>query len=180
MKHIMIDCESFGLKLNSAITTIGAVEFDPYSTRLGPTFHQAIDLQSSLDSGLAMDAGAVLWWLAQPDASRKALTNKLENAQRLSLVLLEFERYLRQFGTPKEIKCWSCGMMDFVWLEHAYRSKGISIPWDYRVGDYRTIRDEFGLPGDEPHATTSHDALADAIWQAQYLQNVYRRLEKTA
>lgn len=179
MKHVMIDCESFGLKHTSAIATLGACEFDPHAIgSIGATFHEAIDLKSSLNHGLTVDAGTILWWLEQSEAARSALVSKLRAASSLSTVLTAFKNYLGSIAHPMQIKLWSCGWKDFAWLEAAYDSVKTPVPWGYRVGDYRTIRDEFMLPGDEPPATVSHDALADAIWQARLLQNILARLRQ--
>lgn len=179
MKHVMFDCESFGLRMSSAITTLGACEFDPHTVgAIGATFHEAIDLKSALGHGLTVDAGTILWWLEQSDAARIALVAKLKAASSLSTVLGAFTNYLRGVGPIHEVKLWSCGWKDFAWLESAYDSIKTPAPWGYRVGDYRTLRDEFMLPGDEPPATVSHDALADAIWQAKLLQNIFARLRR--
>lgn len=180
LKHIMIDCESFGLKQNSIITTIGAVEFDPYSDRLGATFHQAIDPVDAQRSGLTIDAGTVLWWLAQKRVAQDLLVHKLTDAMSLNAVLYMFNAYVTRIGSKKEIKVWTCGHMDLCWLQSAHEAVGRGVPYNYRVGDYRTIRDEFGLPSDEPEVGTAHDALSDAIYQARFLQNIYARLGKTA
>lgn len=177
MKHVMIDCETFGLKPTSAITTIGAVEFDPYDPgSIGLPFHEAISLYSAMEHGLTVDASTILWWLKQPEESQFALVQKIETGRNLSTVLIEFTQYLGRIGLKQDVKLWSCGSRDFEWLENAYTAVKWPVPWGYRTGDYRTIRDEFMQPGDEPPVTLSHDAFADAMWQARLLQNIFARL----
>lgn len=181
MYHVMLDCESFSLKPNAAICTIGAVQFDPHSDSMFlPGFHEGIKLQSSLDAGLVMDADTVRWWMQQPDAARGNLITKLQAGSELKTVLGEFTFWLATIGDKRDVTLWSCGSRDFEWLEASYQAVKLPVPWHYRVRDYRTIRDTFGTPADEPPATTRHDALADAIWQARYLQNVMKRLRKQA
>lgn len=176
--HVMVGSESLGLQLNSAILSIGAVEFDPYSDQLGRTFHMCIPLAESLANGLTIDAGALAWWLKQEGSARERMAHKLTNGYALYSALSTFTGFIVAAGGDKNAKFWSCGMMDIAWLTSAYNALGLEVPWGYRVGDYRTIRDELAEPGDAPEATTSHDALADAIWQAKLMQNIYRRLGK--
>lgn len=177
MTDVMIDCETFGLHPQSAICTLGAVQFDPHTVgALGQTFHESIDLQSSINHGLLMDPDTVLWWLTQKDEARMRMVEKLRAGSSLSTVLGAFTNYLRRVGDIKDVTLWSCGSRDFEWLESSYRAVKMSAPWKYRTMDYRTIRELFGTKADEPTAGVSHDALSDAKWQVQYLQNVMARL----
>lgn len=177
MKHIMLDCETFGVRATSAITTLGAVVFNPLEREsFGEEFHEAIDLQSAMSHGLTVDANTILWWLEQSEAARTSLVSKLKAASSLGTVLGAFTGFLRRAGPKDQVKLWSCGWTDIAWLQSAYEAIKTPVPWQYRVGCFRTIRDEFMQPGDAPPATVSHDALADAIWQARLLQNIYARL----
>lgn len=177
MKHIMIDCETFGLRPSCAIVSLGAVVFDPYiKSKLGATFHEGIDLKSSMNHGLNIDADTMLWWLAQPQLSREALIVKIKSASSLSTVLNAFTGFVGSAG-GKEAKLWSCGSRDFEWLESAYTAVKQPVPWGYRTGDYRTIRDEFCLPEDYAPPGVSHDALSDAVFQAKTLQNIFARIK---
>lgn len=178
MKHVMVDCETLGLRRSSVIVSIGAVVFDPYSQApLGETFHEGIDIHSAVRHKMTMDASTVLWWLEQSNDARQRLVKKVRSGSSLSTVLGAFAGMLCRAGPVEAVKLWSCGSRDIEWLESAYEAVDAKAPWGYRVGDYRTIRDEFGTPGDEPEAGVSHDALSDAIWQAKYLQNVFVRLK---
>lgn len=177
-KHVMVDCETLGLRVDSALLTIGAVMFDPNSTFLGRRFHAAIDPSDAQRRGLTIDASTVVWWLRQAPAAQQALTSMLQTSMLLETALTAFESWLRETAPIEGIKLWTCGHMDVCWLTSAYSAIGRPIPFHYRVGDFRTIRDEFAIPEDSPPATVSHDALEDAVYQAQMLQNIYRRLGK--
>lgn len=181
MKDVMVDCETFGLHSQSVICSIGAVAFDPYKVgAIGAHFHQGINLKSSMQHGRVVDPDTVLWWLQNSDAARGALVEKLQGGKLMNIVLDMFTTFLRSCGTKEEVTVWSCGSRDFEWLEDSYAALGRPVPWRYRTMDYRTIRELFGTPGDEPPAGTSHDALSDAKWQALYLQNVLARLRTQA
>lgn len=51
MKHVMLDLETMGSGPRAAIVAIGACCFEPETGRIGETFYQAIDLESSVDLG---------------------------------------------------------------------------------------------------------------------------------
>ena len=167
-----------GLKHNSAILTFGIVAFDPYSDFIGDRLHVAIDLDDSVRRGLSIDANTILWWLDQSTAARNALQAMQAGAVTLPTALDRLYSFLRLLGAKNEVRLWSCGSRDIEWMESAHAACERPVPWGYRTADFRTIRDEFALPEDAPPATVSHDALADAVWQAQMLQNIYRRLGK--
>jgi len=59
-------------------------------------------------------------------------------------------------------------------LEHAYKSYGKSLPWQYhKVRDSRTV---FGLWPDLPRPPTSHHALEDCRRQIALLQQTLKHL----
>jgi len=48
---VMLDLETMGRKSNSALVSIGAVEFNLETGETGKEFYEVIDLQSCLDVG---------------------------------------------------------------------------------------------------------------------------------
>ncbi len=50
-KHLMLDIETMGNESYSAITSIGAVEFDIETGETGDEFYVVVGLQSCLDAG---------------------------------------------------------------------------------------------------------------------------------
>jgi len=177
MNHVMIDLETFGTQSQSVIVSLGAVQFDPYNKgSLGASFHDAIDLKSAVGHGLKIDPSTVLWWLEQSDAARSALVAKAKGASSMGSTLNAFRSYLQ--GVSLNVKVWGNGAdFDLALLQQAYEALGWEKPWKYNASRcYRTLLAEFGQPEDRVAPTLAHDALSDAIAQAQTAQNIYERL----
>ena len=54
-KHLMVDLETLATSPDAAILTIGAVLFDPYSTRVYDKFYTRVNLESTTDLGMKID-----------------------------------------------------------------------------------------------------------------------------
>jgi len=70
---VMLDLETMGRKSNSAIVSIGAVEFNIETGETGREFYAVIDLNSCLDFGLKVQADTIYFWLQQNQAARDAI-----------------------------------------------------------------------------------------------------------
>lgn len=173
--HVMLDIETMGTGPDAAIVAIGAVKFDPFLFHKGyavgkPTgFYAAIDLTSSMESGGVVDGGTVMWWLQQTGAARSALLdgNPLE---------LSLQHFSDWYGSDRNVPVWGNGAtFDNVIVRRAYQRLGLDAPWSHRVDRcFRTLKNLF--PGVEPppQIGTSHNALDDALWQAEYMQRIFQ------
>ena len=77
---VMLDLETMGRKSNSALVSIGAVEFNLLTGETGREFYKVIDLKSCLDLGLQVEASTIYFWLTEASqAARDAIAkdNKL-------------------------------------------------------------------------------------------------------
>lgn len=161
---IMLDLETLSTKSNAAIIAIGAVKFK-LDGEIGEKFYQRVDAQSSEDAGLHISASTVMWWLQQSPQAQKAL---FVNPVPLRHALLSFHEF---YGEDSSIPLWGNGAnFDNVVLGNAYQACGLKAPWSFRANRcYRTIRNLYTgvLPKMEGVA---HDALADAVYQAECLQ----------
>lgn len=171
--HIMIDIETMGVCGDAAITQIGCVAFDPVTgeTAGGRSLH--VDLQSSLDEGLKVDASTIRWWMQQSDASRHALTLR---GMSLSAALEQVTGY---FNQHEPSRVWVQGPhFDIAILQQAFWLCNMSIPWSFRhVRDARTVISLSGVPksplrGEE----LEHDALDDCHRQIRGLFHAARRM----
>jgi hypothetical protein len=169
----MIDNESMGTLAYSGIVSIGAVIFDP---RLGKvdkknTFYVELDWQ---DQGREIDPETVKWWEGQPAKAREALYG-LDD---LPDALKELSDWL-----PADCKVWGNGpTFDISMLEDAYRQHSIEIPWEFwNIRDCRTIKDlyESSRGGyDKKSGGVLHNALDDAMFQAQYICDMWNKILK--
>jgi exodeoxyribonuclease VIII len=165
---LMIDLEGLGTGPDTAILTIAAQAFDPLGRGFFDQFYYArVDLDSQPDRSIQQ--GTIDWWATQPAAAKDeafAETNRLPLPQALD----ELGRLIWQ---SKRI--WAQGpTYDMNILEHAYKSLGKAIPWQfYSVRDSRTV---FSLWPGLPKPSTSHHALEDCRRQIELLQNTIQHL----
>lgn len=159
--NIMLDLETFGIKSNAAIVSIGAVRFN--GKEVTDTFYVRLDLESVLRAGMEMDASTVLWWMGQGDEARGELTSgdKVELAKAL--------QSFSMFCKPTD-KVWGNGAtFDNVILSNAYQLLDLHRPWSYKNDRcYRTVSAMH--PGTEfVNVGTHHNAVDDAKAQALHL-----------
>lgn len=170
MKRIMVDLETMGTRSNAAIIAIGAVKFSR-DKGIIDRFYRIVDLQSCIDTGLAVDGATIMWWLKQDDLARDQFN--LFKSTSLSKSLSEFSYWIG--GGDKEI--WGNGAaFDNVILANAYRVVSQNTPWEfYENRCYRTMKAIF------PHIKkntigTHHNAVDDAETQAVHLLEIEMRI----
>lgn len=175
MIDICLDIETMGTHPDSAIVAIGAVEFSLSELKTGEVFYTTIDLESCANVCMRMDASTVIWWMKQSDEARRAITGR---GVPVGEALLSFRDFLWKCGPADEIKVWGNGpSFDNAMLASAYRRLGIDQPWKY-VNDrcVRTMMGMFPSVPKPPRAGTHHNALDDAVYQAEMLINIKRTL----
>lgn len=181
MKDVMIDLETLSTEPNACVLSIGACFFDIKTGDIGAEFHKHIDVGGRNDN-VHISADTVLWWLKQPEAARAAITQ----AKSVTLLAQALTDLFIFISKTKQPTVWSNGAsFDLVILRTHYKRWGISAPWQYwQERDTRTLVDiAKRITGTDASNTVrvagdiKHDALADAIHQAQYISTAYRLLE---
>jgi len=170
LRHVMIDLETMGTTPSSAIVSIGAVVFDPrYGKVSEKTFYRELDWE---DQRRAMCPDTLDWWGNQSEEAKSAMYG-----------MDELEDSLNDLATwlPKDCKVWDNGAtFDISMLEDAYRQYKIDIPWKFwNIRDCRTVLDMYeskrgGLG--KKSGGIAHNALHDAIHQAQCITMMWQRL----
>ena len=163
----MIDIEGLGTGPDAAILTIAAQSFDPFSSgHHNRHYYARITLESQDNRRIQDDTLA--WWATQPEAQAEAFAE--EDRIPLDQALDELGRIIWHAK-----RVWAQGpTYDMNILEHAYKSYGKAIPWQfYAVRDSRTV---FGLWKDLPKPPTSHHALEDCRRQIELLQKTLKHL----
>ena len=160
----MLDLETMGTSVNSAIVSIGAVEF---SEGLGITdrFYVNIDLQSCMDKGMEINAKTLMWWMKQSDEARKSLTG---DTIPLRDALKSFREWVVKGN--ENVQIWGNGSdFDNAMISNAYSKFNATQPWNYWDNRcYRTL--VYSLPKLEfKRDGTHHNALDDAEYQAKHL-----------
>jgi len=172
MTHLMIDLETMGLGAGAPILQIGWALFDlPGNSCRSNVIH------TMPGKKILVQFDTLMWWLAQDDAARRAIT-QVPVKDRVPM-----ERALRQLSDlvfEERIEgVWSHGAtFDIPMLEHMYDEHDIKIPWGYRTTrDTRTILWLAGMSRDDIKSTVKHSAEADAIAQALAVQEAYTRIK---
>jgi len=156
--HVMVDLETFGTSNQAYIASIGAVCYtEDRST--WKVFYRTISPTSPGNGKLT--ASTVEWWLGQDESSRSAL--KVGQVP-LREALIEFSAFV-----PDGAVVWGNGAtFDNVILRNAYERNGYEPPWKFRQDRcYRTLLSLFPSQ-DVVRVGTSHNALDDAITQANH------------
>jgi 3' exoribonuclease, RNase T-like len=78
MRDIMIDIETLGVERDAVILSIAAVRFNIKSGDVLEQFSTNVNVKSSLDAGMKIEADTVAWWLKQSDAARKSVDFEAE------------------------------------------------------------------------------------------------------
>lgn len=166
--HVMIDLETLGNGANAPILSIGAVVFD--RERLGEQFYTRIDLSSSLQGGASPDAATIEWWMGQGDTARKDAFLSGDGCDERE-ALLNFSSFCNGIHVEG---MWGNGpSFDNAILGTAYRRNGMTQPWDFWLDrDLRTAKAMFPEVNLPHRVGTHHNALDDAIYQAQCLMEI--------
>ncbi|KQN56753.1 3'-5' exonuclease [Erwinia sp. Leaf53] len=180
MNHIMIDLETMGNKPNAAIVAVGAVFFDPATGEIGAQYSSPVLLASETTHGAAMDADTVIWWLQQSSEARAVIACATKS---ILVVLHELSIFVNEHSTARNVQVWGNGAsFDNVILRSAYQRIGHPAFWPFWFDrDVRTMVElgrQIGIDPkrDTPFTGERHDALADAIHQAQYVSVIWQRL----
>jgi hypothetical protein len=170
LKNVMIDLETMSIEKNAAILSIGAVEFDIETKRLGEEFYQNITLSSCVWLGMHRSAATLNWWaLDENKAARDTLT---KDAVSIELATARFCQWC-----SGEIIPWSNGAtFDIVILENAIKLCNRIVPWRFfNESCYRTFKrmyPEIVIP----RQGIKHNALHDAKHQARHLLAILSEL----
>lgn len=135
--HVMLDLETMGNKSNSAIVSIGAVEFNIETGETDKEFYEVIDLQSCLDVNLKINASTLYWWFKQSEQAQNEIA---KGGKSIKFVLNKFSSWFSCF--ENEVQIWGNGArFDIGILEDAYVTCGYQqMPWNFRnERDLRTL-----------------------------------------
>lgn len=172
----MIDIETLGTTPGCVVLSIGACEFSEKG--IGKQFYTSIKPESCVEWGLTIDPNTVLWWFDQSQDARDFIT-KGKHVD-LDIALAEFRAAFKWKG--KNVWCNGANF-DFPILTAAHKAIGVSVPWEYwAINDYRTIKNIAGrdlFDACKVEAVVAHNALSDAVAQAETLLKMAKHLNIT-
>ena len=168
---IMLDIETLATSPDAVVLTFGAIKFDPFntSTPMSDGIYFRINVDEQIDLGRRVDEGTVAWWGTQ---SAEVREEALGETDRVSLE--DFTKALNKFVVGAT-RIWAQGpVFDIVILENLYRQIGKPAPWQYySIRDSRTLLKALG--DDRKGGALLHNALADAVSQAEAVQSAVNR-----
>lgn len=177
---VMLDLETMGNGISPAIIQISAVRFDLATGETSDEFDVIVDMQSSIDWGLDVDASTVQWWMKQDDNARKAV---IADGASITDALAAFCRWLGGFANSNT-SVWGNGIMaDNVWINAAYEKAAIESPiiyWQHK--DLRTLVDMgmrkngINFKNKEKFTGVKHNAIDDCKHQIKYASKIYNNL----
>lgn len=173
MKHVMIDVESLATTADAVIMSIGACRFDLDTNEIEDAgFYASVSIESNLDFKRRVSEDTLIWWMKQSAEAQAVFT---EPKDTLETALCNLSDWIGD----RTSYIWSNGAdFDLPMLAHAYTQATVEIPWEYY--NSRCVRTYRALPGAKnvkvPKVGTHHNALADAIYQAQLVQAIQRML----
>ena len=168
---IMLDIETLATSPDAVVLTFGAIKFDPFnpSIQMSDGIYFRINVDEQIDLGRRVDEGTVAWWGTQ---SAEVREEALGETDRVSLE--DFTKALNKFVVGAT-RIWAQGpVFDIVILENLYRQIGKPAPWQYySIRDSRTLLKALG--DDRKGGALLHNALADAVSQAEAVQSAVNR-----
>lgn len=178
---LMIDIETLGVRSNCPVISIGACFFDKDGIK--EKFYAVLDVAEQIDSGKRVaDASTIKWWMGQEGAAQKIFRDNIgiPTMPEVMLrevpsnlvgytnlgILLEFYKFC---NLHENAKPWGNGSnFDITIMERILQDYNVKTPWNFRnIRDLRTFK-EYVYDGSETERVgTHHNALDDAIYQAQ-------------
>lgn len=172
--ELMIDLETGDTTARAAIVSIGAVRFGEKEF-CKETFYRAITLDSNIKAGRTISGSALGWHMKQDDEVRAVFNDP--QAIPLAQALNDLRKFIGEPLVAKNTKVWGNGaVFDIAILNDAYAYVMDELPpWEFwNIKCFRTIKDsEFGRKVAKPANMLAHNALADALAQAEHLQLIW-------
>lgn len=175
--HIMLDLETLGTRADAAIISIGAVKFDPYSTEIGDDgFYASVSIDSNTQAGRHISEDTLNWWMGQsPEAQKVFKEPKITLASAL-------DSLIEWIDHPDYIIWCNGANFDEPMITHALKTHDVEPPWKFwNVRCYRTISSmPAAKKAEKIERRVKHNALDDAIYQAQMLQSFFKEMRGVA
>jgi hypothetical protein len=168
---VMFDLETLDTKPSAVILSLGAVKFDPRQKGLDPdaerlSLRLEIDPQSAMGRTISDDT--IAWWATQSKEAQEAAFSDV-NRVTVEDAIDQFHKFVWNSE-----RVWSQGSFDVNIIEHLYTSIGKPYAWQYwQVRDSRTL---FDFVDGQLDRTKHHDAVEDAIAQAEAVQRALRKI----
>lgn len=174
---VMVDLETLGTGTDCVVVSLGACTMDFKTQKIESTFYMILEIQDQLDKGRIIQADTLKWWFRQENAAQKVFHEKAKSPEN---VLNTFAGWLKAVSpNSKELKVWGNGAtFDISIMESMFKTYNIKTPWPYSgVMDLRTFRRFIANNEKVPNLGTKHNAVDDAIAQAEFVLKFFKPIE---
>lgn len=174
-KPIMLDLETYDTADTAVVLSIGAVRFDEFG--IYDQFYMVMGAleqrEDQISRGRTTSPSTIAFWDSQPEAARQILIPGLHQCAPIH-VLSEFIRYVK--ATQVRGVWGNAPTFDNNIMRSIFRSYNLECPWHFRDDrDYRTLKSLTRIAPPKREGT-HHNALDDAIYQAQFAAVIAQRL----
>lgn len=176
--HVAIDLEALSKRPNAVVLSVGLAAFTVQGGLVG-TFYTEPSKSQQRTMFRDEDPDTVAWWNLQSDDARKVLAGDgIPVADSLRSIGAFLNRF--QGGSYELAGVWGFGSdFDNAMLQDLYRSFGVPVPWHYKVNRCgRTVGALAGMPH-VGKVGTHHNALDDAMFQAELIRLSLLKLDPT-
>lgn len=174
--QVMLDIETLGTSVDSAVTAIGAVAFNPHTLELCQnTFYQPIAIADAMKYG-NVDGNTLDWWFRQSNEATAMYRLPPEKYVTTPTALQEFKDWAYQNLCVKDhLTVWGNGAaFDNVIMHALFKKVTGDTAWHFwNDRCYRTIK--------AMHPTIKasrigvhHNAMEDALTQAVHLLEILK------
>lgn len=182
---VSIDLETLGIRPGSVITQIGLCAFNRRPSSGGTASKSSTNIlvapQSMIDMGFSLDWSTIAWWMKQAETPRVRMAEQFGKHINAALHSVG-DWFVENCGMNlKSYSVWGHGSgFDCTQLEIAFQKLQLPVPWDFRqVRDLRTLIDlEPASAVARPVPHVEHDAMDDAVAQAEWIQRLTYQIEK--
>ena len=170
--HGMLDLETLGVDPDTAIMTLGAVKFDPYTdAEPHSELYMRLDIEEQTEVyQRTINDDTLAWWASQSQAIQDEAFGDHERVQSDNLT-----KQLNKWCVGVDVFWCQGPLFDYAILQDFYAQMKTPVPWNYwQICDSRTL---FNLMPTDPRKSIQadlHNALADSYYQAKCVQQTYK------
>lgn len=183
---ISIDIETLSLTNQALILSVGACVFDINTGKVKNSFYVSFEHKPTLIARFDVSQSTVDWWAKQSAEAHLALEkNRVDAENALRQLIAWIHQMSRYERSANNNRIWANDpQFDLANLGYAHYVYGQKVPWKfYEERSFRTIvdlaetlsgksKDEFRVK-----PKTAHDALSDAIAQAETIAAAFNLLK---
>lgn len=171
----MLDLETLGTDISSAIRSISAVLFNKISGETISEFEVFIDVDDCIKNGMTVSWNTISWWLTQSEEARRSLVHQKECS--LVEALTKFsDWYYAHPGTISAEIFGNGATFDISILKNAFTTVGLKEPWQFsKERDVRTVVDLLpAIKANMKFTGIPHNGIDDCKHQIKYVSEIYR------